>query len=123
MKVSHHDSLEKLLSNTATNENGCMEWLGATNSGGYAIVNKRIVTRIVLSRLGYDMSNPKVYACHTCDNEKCINPDHLFLGTSSDNQKDYWSKVKAGNILREAGGRMRNTIFGPRNLEKNDSSF
>lgn len=30
--------------------------------------------------------------CHTCDNRKCINIDHLFLGTKRDNARDMCAK-------------------------------
>ena len=34
---------------------------------------------------------------HTCDNRKCINPEHLLLGTHQDNVKD---RVKRGRSAK-----------------------
>jgi len=58
---------------------------------------------VVISRVVYEQHNGKIpdgmFVCHTCDNRKCINPDHLFLGTHQDNVNDM---VKKG---RQKGGR------------------
>lgn len=56
------------------------------------------------SRLSYHLNikslpkTPKTLkrgiVCHTCDNQWCINPKHLYLGTQHQNIKDIWKRNK-----------------------------
>lgn len=44
--------------------------------------------------------NRSMFVCHRCDNPPCVRPDHLFLGTNSDNQFDAWCKGRKPGMKR-----------------------
>lgn len=56
-------------------------------------------------RISYEMFKGKIedgkLVCHTCDNRKCVNPAHLFLGKKQDNVSDMMIKK------RHAKGQMK----------------
>jgi hypothetical protein len=60
----------------------------------------------------------KLCVLHKCDNRRCINPEHLFLGTKSDNSMDMFLKGRAAKGERNASSKLtENDIREIRSLD------
>ena len=96
--------LDKLLSRTKEN-NGCLEWTGCFNTDGYPRAGTKDNPNIKVHRLVYSLSTGKdidgLVVRHTCDNIKCINPDHLISGTNLDNIKDRVDRGRTHNHISD----------------------
>lgn len=101
--------LERLLNKIVINQHtDCWEWQGGTNNIGYGMIRDEKKMRTT-HRVSYEEHNntkiPRfMCVCHTCDNPKCVNPKHLWLGTMMDNVKDMFNKGRAKAFGGKGGG-------------------
>ena len=85
--------------------NGCWEWQGSLNNTGYGTVawhGKVYTAHRVAAWLTELVESPSAplakqdttHVLHKCDNRKCCNPTHFFLGSYADNQRDAYAKTR-----------------------------
>lgn len=93
--------------------NDCIEWNGHLSGDGYGKISigpRAERVKIAAHRwalqfaLGGIILPKDIFACHHCDNPRCVNPIHLFPGTHTDNMHDMISKGRSG--LRQGNPRL-----------------
>ena len=77
---------------------GCHIWQAATKPNGYGQRTYRM-RRMTAHRLAWIARHGPIAkgleVCHRCNERRCCNPDHLFLGSHADNMADMKAKRRA----------------------------
>jgi hypothetical protein len=92
-------SLEcQFLTNVRKTED-CWLWEAGTHKFGYGEFRSRGVLYRA-HRFSYELAfgpiGPGVEVLHTCDNPRCVNPDHLYIGSQADNGRDTAVRDRVG---------------------------
>ena len=83
-------------------EDECWEWQGSLDGSGYGGFRYKGklygAHRMSMLLDGQDIEG--MYVLHTCDNRKCVNTNHLYLGNHQDNMKDRLEREGYETLVR-----------------------
>lgn len=76
----------------------CWIWNAHKNNKGYGVINvdgKVVLAHRVAYQTKYGPIPEGMKILHECDNPRCVNPNHLRLGTQLENMQDMYRKGRA----------------------------
>jgi len=96
---------------------GCLLWFGALNGSGYGRLRvKRGGTQKMAHRVAWELASGKsipfgMCVCHKCDVRCCINPNHLFIGSTRENNIDRHQKRRESRGVRHGDATRNSQLF------------
>lgn len=87
---------------------GCWLWIGAVTDTGYGYLSCQVPRRhnMRAHRISWELHNGAIpvglNVLHRCDIPPCVRPDHLFLGTALDNNRDCISKGRRPKMVGQS---------------------
>ena len=101
-------------------ESGCWNWQWGKNKKGYGRLSVNGIAQLahrLIYKETYGEFDKKLFVCHHCDNPGCCNPEHLFLGTNTDNIRDASRKGRMAHgdnhyVRRHPENRVRGSRIG-----------
>lgn len=99
-RIDHYTRVDPL--------SGCHIWQASTKPNGYGQLTFRM-RRVMAHRVAWIARHgpirPGLEVCHRCDERRCCNPDHLYLGSHAENMAEMKTKRRAlRRIPLERGG-------------------
>ncbi len=84
-------------------ESGCLDWAGPLSTKGYGMGMKSDGKYVRAHRLSYQLHVGPIpagaHVLHRCDNRRCCEPSHLYLGTNEENILDKMERDRSGKKL------------------------
>lgn len=103
----------------------CWPWMSVRNNNGYGTFSMACPDGKRRMRLAHRMAWEITHAItlrrgecvlHRCDNPRCVNPNHLFIGTQGDNVRD--AIVKGRMPVGEQSGQAKLTAQNVRDIRE-----